>query len=411
MNIGTDYKNLTPEKADQLRADVIHMSPGDVIQNLVVEHEHPRLREADMARVLAKHGANMYAACYGVSSNGYNTPCISLTAAMSRILEPIQGSSLNGLQRMMRHYGIATQNEIENGIFASPVSMFFTVPGASSIFPEFLNQTLLAFAQTEDDLRDLVIGTIYTPTGDYRQPKIDTTSLATGMQPVGPRGSFPEVTLDLTSNAATVGKRGVSISTSYEALIQFKTSIQVLTAALKLIYTQNINDLSGSIYSALINCGATAEPKITINPLETAGDGLIKYRTWLLATGKRNGYKFDTALCKLAELVSIAEMQRAGTDYIQLNSLFEKKAAVLGEGIRLRKQPWVPVNLVEYTQAAAGTLVLCDSRFALWRFKCLGLTLQETERVINQQFERIVISDSDAFSVFTKDAVRIITGV
>ena len=401
-------KNIIVPDQEKYRREARTMGATALVQKSY-DLDFPRLTEEDMAHWLERNGVNAYAACAATDNGRVPT---TLTAFMDTMLEPREGCNLTSLERMMQYFGIATKNDIRRGVFASPVGMFFNVPAASNIFPEFLNQTLLEIAEDrEEDIRDLVVDTIYTPTGDYRQPKIDVSSLDVEQGQVGERGEFPEVTLELTSQNATVGKRGAQITSSYEASTFYAQSIQILQATLREIALKNFNDLVALTYDAIINSGVATETKNSINSADANGSNTWAYRTHLLATGVRNGYIFSAGIANLRTAVAIMEMQRPSVDPIQLNAQYREALAGMSTLVNLKKSPWVPMTLRQHTRAANWTLPMIDPRYALFHIKRIGLDLVETEKVISRQINRIVISNADAMSVFNTAAIRIVTNI
>jgi hypothetical protein len=348
---------------------------------------------------------------------------------LERINPSQPGDKLDAFERQLQRYGIVTKSIPEKGIYASTVEQFLKagadeqfadnqplqtgVPGSTILFPEFISRVArMALLKDQDYDVNMLLATTRTITGTtYKELWIDTTAGKSDqpdgtqyeMGRVGEFGTFPRVQIKWEESAKSVYKRGVQVDMSYE--FQREASIDILSIVIqRIMMSQSVSLFKKAIDKAFN--GATAVESSTLDSAATGGK--ITYEAWIKWTASFAPYNTDTYYCSLDTALKIIMMEKPDIDPVAMMAAL--KQGPVGQEIQISRGIWKNVTIFPLTD---GTLpddyiLTLDKQYALERIIQAGTDLQETERIITQQFDSVVISIADEISPIFTDAVFVL---
>ena len=368
-----------------------------------VNDQQMKFAPAQIAQLLATHGTKFYEGCYNIQdAKNKQTHPMTLSAVLEHIMAADE-SKLSAFDRMLMYHRIPVLNVSDRGIYAANMDLFFRTPSSTALVPEFINRVLRKQVEEEYSLGDMVAELIMTPNGSYKQPKLDLTNISAGMGRTAEYARSPKARLAFTEDSKTVGERSIALEVSYRAMRHIP--INLFTLFLKRVAMADSEDLVGMAVETLETAAGTPTAKATVNNADT-GTLSMQYKTWLNMCARSGGHKWDRGVCKQATAIAILTMARPNPDFMQMMSAIKPGDAGINAGVQLQKKRWTPCELIDHETAASQQLTLFDRAFALLHIKEIGVSLTETDRIIDGGFEQIVVRDSDDFCVFDSTAVK-----
>jgi hypothetical protein len=236
---------------------------------------------------------------------------------------------------------------------------------------------------------------IDTPAGTSTQPDYDKYAMGR----VGEFGTFPRVQIQWEESAKSVFKRGVQIDMSYE--FQREASMDILSIVIQRIMLSQ----SMSLFKKTLDKIFTGAPVVESSTLDpNANGGKLTYEAWIKWTGNFSPYNMTTYYMSLDTAVKVLMMEKPNIDPVAL--MASLKQGPVTQNIQVSRGLWRDVVIFPLTD---GTLpddyiLTFDKEYTAERIIQAGTDLQETERIITQQFDSIVISISDEISLIFNDA-------
>jgi len=336
----------------------------------------------------------------------------------SQLLERMNPSApdetLDAFEKQCKRFGIILKNVPEKGIWASRGEMFFqsNQPASRILFPEFLNRVARIALLEDYDINWVIAQDRPIDSGSFRSLYITSTAAQRRKARVGQGGEFPRTKVTWSEQAGTVKKTGIQLDLSYEFVR--RVSLPLLEIVLKGIMIQNHRDDFADVVNVLINGDDHASPANpatvdSLSTLDTAATlGTLTYKGYLKFGNQFKPYRLNVAIGNVDTILQVVLCQKPSTDPIQLLSLLQSKERIIGESITLVNPAWGRVSLIIHSGVPAHKLVGLDKRYALEKITEIGADLQETDRLINTQFERVVLSESRNFSKLFTAACRVL---
>lgn len=328
--------------------------------------------------------------------------------------ESADKSGLDAFERQLLRFGIRTKNDPKSGIQASKGEMFFqsNLPESRILFPEFLNRIARVAVMAEEDvMSEIIAGTeIITDAGIYRSLYIDDTQAQRTMSRVGERGGFPIVKISWSEKATTLAKYGVAIQMSYEFVR--RASLPIISILLRQIMVQSRLDEIGMALAALLagdgsghaSGGAITDVNLSTyqggSPTGTQDMTYLGYLKWL--------YTFYPGTCTTligssAEILEAMTIAKPTTDPLWFYS-FLNQGMLQGKPILVNGRAPDTVRYVMHDDGGSNDLVGIDKSAALIAYREAGADLTETDKVINGQWNEIVISNTIGFQTLFASA-------
>ena len=339
---------------------------------------------------------------------------MTFSQLLERVNPSVQGDNLDAFERQCKRFGIVLKNIPEKGIWASSGDLFFqsNQPASRILFPEFLNRVARATILEDYDINWVVANIRPIDSGAFRSLYIDDTAAQRRKARVGEGGEFPTTKVSWSEQAGAVYKHGIRVMMSYEFVR--RSSIPLIQLVLSRILLQNRVDDFADVINVLVNGddhASPANPATTSNltTLDTgAAAGTLSYKGYLKFGNVFRPYRMNVAIGNIDTILKVILCAKPTTDPIQLLSLLQSKQAKLGEGITLVNPAWGMVKLIIHDDVGDDLLIGLDKRYALEKVVEIGADLQETDKLIKEQFTEIVLSDCSNLSKIFTAACRIL---
>jgi len=363
-----------------------------------------------------------------VLEKGMYKDAIDAKMTFSQYLERINpskdGETLDAFERQLKRFGIVTKSQPEKGIFASTIEQFLGasemyannqplqtgVPASTILFPEFISRIarMSLLSNTDYDVNNLLSTTRVINTSTYKELWIDMTPGQGSEQPddtkyemgrVGEFGTFPRVQITWAETAKTVYKRGVQIDMSYE--FQREASMDILSIVISRIMLSQSRSLFFKALDKAYN-GATVVESDTLDA--TATGNVITYEAWLKWTASFGVYTPTTFYMSLDTALKVIMMEKPDIDPVAMMAAL--KQGPVGQSIQIARGLWKNVTIFPLTDGSLPDdyILAFDKEYTLERVIQAGTDIQETERIITQQFDSVVISIADEISLIFDDS-------
>jgi hypothetical protein len=336
----------------------------------------------------------------------------------SQLLEKINPSTaddtLDAFERQCKRFGIILKDVPERGIYASTGDMFFqsNQPASRILFPEFLNRVARISLLEDYDLNWIIANTRNIDSGAFRSLYIEDTAANRRKARVTEMSGFPTTKVTWSEEAGSVYKNGIRLLMSYEFVR--RASIPMISLVISRVLLQSRRDDFADAINVLVNGddhATTANPAAvsTLTSLDAAAvAGTLTYKGYLKFGNLFRPYRMTTAIGTIDTILQVVLCAKPSTDPIQLFALLQEKGTKLGENITVVNPAWSNVSLIIHDDAPTDKLIGLDKRYALERITEIGADLQETNKIINGQFDEIVLSESSNFSKLFTSACKIL---
>ena len=352
---------------------------------------------------------------------------LSFTQLLERINPTQAGQNLDAFERQLQRFSIITKTNISAGLYASTIEDFLTAskdynfenqplqrdPASTILFPEYISKVARQglLKDTDYDM-DMIIGSTRVIQGttykDFwidqtpgEQDSIDTAKYAMGR--TTEFGTFPRVKIGWQETAKSLYKRGVQIDMSYE--FQREASMDILNKVIERIMMSQRIDLFKKAMGIAYN-GTTAIESSTLDAAATGG--VITYEAWLKWTASFAPYAPNTYYCHINTAIKIIMMDKPNIDPVSIMASLEQ--GPITQSIQVARGVWKNVTIWPFSDDTLPEdyILTMDKSYALERVVQAGTDLQETEKIITQQFDSIVISISDEISKVFTDSIFIL---
>lgn len=353
---------------------------------------------------------------------------LALKMTFSQYLERINpskdGDTLDAFERQLKRYGIVTKSQPEKGIYASTIEQFLKasetyennqplqtgVPASTILFPEYISKVArMSLLSNQDyDVNMLLSTTRVIAQSTFKELWIDMTPGQGAEQPdlnkyemgrVGEFGTFPRVQITWAETAKTVYKRGVQIDMSYE--FQREATMDILSIVISRIMLSQSRSLFDKAMDKAFTGAATVESD-TLDPAATGN--IITYEAWLKWTASFDVYNCSVYYMSLNTAIKVIMMEKPDIDPVAMMATL--KQGPVSQNIQIARGLWKDVTIFPLTDTTLPEdyILTFDKQYTLERVIQAGTDIQESERIITQQFESIVISIADEISLIFEDS-------
>jgi hypothetical protein len=277
------------------------------------------------------------------------------------------------------------------------VEKFYRTTEDSILFPEFINRNvrigMAGLGKFDLTLDELIATTTTIDSGVYESVNAQFTEKNLDFRKISEGASFPTVAITSGKNTIKLAKIGIAMDASYEVIRRMK--LPLMAIHMQLIGQRLAKRMVAYAMFNIINGDGNDNAAPATNAAALSYDALLDFfldmETWeaTVWTGKKAMLK---AILKLDEFKDPLLFDTAKTG--NLAQTF---------GYNIRRFNW--------TETALGDnlLVAVAKQAALEMIKESGAELIETQKVIDKQFEKTVISNVLGFSRIFKDAATIFT--
>lgn len=325
---------------------------------------------------------------------------------------------LTAFERQLARYDIKTQSDPKRGIYAGSLHQFFvTDSDATILFPEFINNMARwEMLVPEDDPYDINLITggqeLGLSSNIFQEMYVDDSEDDYQESVTNEMAGFPEFTITWSQKAEGMKKYGIALKWSYEFMRRARIDI-IRPVIQRFAQMQKRAIFREGLYFLINGTGTDMTPAASSSTMATydtsiSAAGEVSYKGWLFWLNAMRPYQIDTVFMRMSTAYALLTMTRPNVNELALREALDPKlvnAPVLIRGIRAN-----PVMvIVDDAHISANTIVGIDSKYAARRMFEIGADLVETERIITQQFERIVLSNYSGFSKIFPKATHVLT--
>ncbi len=352
---------------------------------------------------------------------------LSFTQLLERINPTQEGQKLDAFERQLQRFGIVTKSDAANGIFATTIDGFLHAsdgmkfenqplqrdPASTILFPEYISKVARVglLKDTDYDMNQIIGSTRIIQGTTFKDFWIDQTpgqqgSVDTAKYAMGRTtefGTFPRVKIGWQETAKSLYKRGVQIDMSYE--FQREATMDILNMVIDRIMMSQRIDLFKKAMSIAYN-GTTAVESDSLDASATGG--VLTYEAWLKWTASFAPYAPDTYYMHINTAIKVIMMDKPNIDPVSVMASLEQ--GPITQNIQVARGVWKNVTIWPFSDDTIPEeyILTLDKRYALERIVQAGTDLQETEKIITQQFDSIVISIADEISKVFTDSIFIL---
>lgn len=304
-------------------------------------------------------------------------------------LDPSQGDE--GLDAFERQ--LVAHNLQVNGAGAITLEEWYNQPDSRVLFPEFINRQLelgRLLGRFTVTTQDLVAVRTTINSGDYRSAIIDMDSDA-HMRLIAQGSKFPRISITISDKTIELVKHGALIAETYEHMRRVQAN--KMAAFFQLIGWNLELDQAEDAVGVLVN-GNTGNSNSAVS--------------FTLAGLSRNNFveflaEFDPYSC------SIWVMDKAGwTDVLQLPEFADNLLSNNFNTTGVPISPFgVPMKRHDTSTVLANKILGVDTAFALEEVTEAGSMIQETDRVIDGQWNEITISVVRGYAKMIVNSTRL----
>jgi len=317
---------------------------------------------------------------------------ITFSALLDRLDPSEPGAPLDAFERQLARHNIITR-----GDQISLVEDFYKTYESAVLFPEFINRNVLIgymMGKNELKLDDLIALTEYIDGIVFNPTYADDSGEEEEVYQVGQLGEFPTTTIGIAEKPVKAIKIGRRLKASYEVLRRMQ--IDLLALHLQIIGLKMQRAMSKWALDVFVNGDGNSNPAPSQNVASTgvlAYDDLVDFEIDFAA----NGFE-KTHMCGTKEMVK------------KLLKMTEFKDVVAGFNFQATGNMITPFgDILRFHPSAPDDKILgWDQKSHLEIVRERGAQLTEAERIIDKQFEQVVISDVIGFSKIFLNAGRIL---
>ena len=181
--------------------------------------------------------------------------------------------------------------------------------------------------------------------------------------------------------------------------------MDILNKVIERIMMSQRIDLFKKAMSIAYN-GTTAIESSTLDSSSTGGT--LTYEAWLKWTASFAPYAPDVYYMHINTAIKVIMMDKPNIDPVAVMASLEQ--GPITQTLQVARGVWKNVTIWPFSDATLPEdyILTLDKRFALERVVQAGTDLQETEKIITQQFDSIVISIADEISKVFTDSIFIL---
>ncbi len=308
--------------------------------------------------------------------------------------ENYKGTNLEKLDAYERQ--LAANDIVIKGKQASLVGDFFKTDTSKILFPEFINRNLLIGmnrGKMEAVIGDVVSTTSQVDSNSVKGIAVDMANSDVEYRRVNENSNFPIVKFKTKETANNLQKIGVQIQATYEALRRVK--VDLIANTLQLI---GFNLSRAMVYEALdtlLNGDGNSNPAPTV--AATTG-GTITFTDLLNLEFAFSNFESEILIgnkTTMKKVLALAEFR----DPLIAAEFYTKGVFTTPFGNILKMNNKLP----------DGKLIAFNVKAGIEMLEEKGASLVETDKVIDQQFEKTVISKVCGFSKIFPDSAYVLT--
>jgi hypothetical protein len=318
---------------------------------------------------------------------------------------------LDAFDRQLQRCGIVAKSLPDRGIYAGTVERFFqsNTPASSVLFPEFINR-IVRMILMAPSIVDQIVGMTrpLVGTDSFKSLRITWDKLDLAKRRVTQGADFPEAKLTWADESSSCYKYGRKIKATYEFMRYI--SLDMLTTLIQLIITQarvtEGEDACAIAYAASAAYSVNHSGAGNCDPASTAAQTprSLSYVGWLKFASLFKPYVCDTLVSDIDTLIRFITITKPGIDPMLLFASLSQGPASIK--MSLGQNLWTNVTCIAEDTMPANVIMGLTKAYAMERIFVVGGDLVETQKLISNQFEEIVLSEFLNFAVVYPNVIR-----
>lgn len=284
--------------------------------------------------------------------------------------------------------------EQEINLKTGTVEQFYRTIDDKVLFPEFINRNIrigmVGLGKKDLTIEDLVATTVTIDSGVYETIKAEFDNKDLDFKKIGEGAKFPTVKMGVGKSSIRLGKIGLALDATYEVLRRMK--LPLLSIHMQLMGKRLAKKMVAYAVYKIINGDGNTNPAQKMTKTLNYGNLLdfdLIMDDWEATVWFAKKAKIQS-LCMVEEFKDTRLFDTAKTG-----------AWVTPFGNPMKKFAWTESNLGD------NQIIQIDKSAALELVKEAGAELIETDKVIDKQFEKTVVSQVIGFSKIFTDACHI----
>jgi len=258
------------------------------------------------------------------------------------------------------------------------------------LFPEFINRNvrigIAGLSKRDVVLDDLIATTTPIDSGVYETVQAQFTAKKIDFKKIAEGAPFPTVTMSTGKQSIRLAKTGVAVDATYEVLRRMK--LPLLSIHMQLIGKRLAKKMVAYAVYIIVNGDGNSNPA----EVESAALEYDNLLGWMLDMDQWEPTVWFAKKALLKEILVLSEFKDT-----RLFDTAKTGALATPFGFDLKKFNW------DETTLGNNRLFQVDKSAALELVKEAGAELIETDKVIDKQFEKTVVSQVVGFAkVFTE---------
>ena len=341
---------------------------------------------------------------------------------LSQFLEKINPSehddTLDAFERQLKRFGIRTQHDPKRGLYASEGEYFFqsNMPESRILFPEYISRIARQALMNEENNINYLVASFENISGNgtYRSIYIDDTEAQRTKSRTGEGSEFPEVTISWSEKATTLKKYGVRLKMSYEFVR--RASLPIIEKLIAREMIENRLDEVEMALDVIINGDGNAKEGAaagntnlsTLGVTTPTSTAALTYASWLSWLLKFFPGRARTVVMNSTDYPLYRSMARPQYEpywaYAQI-------ITQTGDGRPTFVNPRVEdnVNVIIHDSATTSKLIGVDREYGIIGYRESNTDLTETNKIINGQWNEIVLSNTIGFAKMFNSACKTLT--
>lgn len=277
------------------------------------------------------------------------------------------------------------------------VERFYRTREDSILFPEFINRAVRigieGLGAHDLTLADLIATTTSIDSGVYETVNAQFNEKKLDFKKVAEGTPFPTVTISTAKQSIRLAKVGIALDATYEVLRRMK--LPLLSIHMQLIGKRLAKRMVAYAVHVLINGDGNSNPAPATAAIALSYDKLLDY---YLDMDKWEATVWAAKKALLKSMLKLSEFKDS-----RLFDTARTGALATPFGNDMKKFNWTETTLGD------NLILQLDKSATLEAVKETGAELIETDKVIDRQFEKTVISQVLGFSKIFTDACQIFT--
>lgn len=326
------------------------------------------------------------------------------------------GDDLTAFERQLARFGIKVKSDSKKALNSSPMYQFFVTDDSRILFPEYINNVVRWEILSPDDdpydinylvaskegLNDNIIRELYISDEEDDYEEGQSSEM----------GSFHEIEIGWADYAENMKKYGIAIKWSYEFLR--RTKLEMIKPVIeRFAGVQRRNIFKEGLYYLINGTGRDKTPAASSTAASAydtsiSANGQLTEKAWLKWLNSCRPYSIDRVFMRFDTWYILRNVTRADINTLAFNQSPDGKIEYQPSLVRgLKANP--EVIIVDDAMISENTILGIDSRYAAQYLWEIGSDLKEIERVITQQFERMVLSHYSGFGKIFPRASKVLT--